>query len=381
MSQHQISFEPAAAARLGKNTSTVDQNARSETRLGQWAAKNKAAKLVYAVDHKAGERISKCGYCAFGSEVTLTATKRPDGSTSGAISGVISCGNVWACPVCSARISAERRDEMNILLAWARSSGYAIVMATLTFRHNAGMPLQSSLDAFKRANKRLRQSKSWRKVEFVGTVTATETTHGRNGWHVHQHVLMILPGSETDALAAVEGLADPWRAALEKEGLNGNVRAFDVQPATAAGDYVCKFGAAEEVALGHNKKGRGGRTPWQLLADARDGDAKAGRLFQEYALAFKGRRQLVWSKGLKAACGVDKPADAESDGDETAAPVVVRTWRGCSEFWRRARRRRCALIAAVENGDCLDKAEFGLTDAERWRRHAQNALVIDPAPL
>ena len=88
-------------------------------------------------------------------------------------------------------------------------------------------------------------------------------------------------------------LREPWLASLRAEGLDGSGAAFQVQGATAAGNYVGKWGAAEELALSGKKSGRAGRSPFQLLADYADqNDARAGALFAEFAGVFKGRRQL-----------------------------------------------------------------------------------------
>ena len=77
-------------------------------------------------------------------------------------------------------------------------------------------------------------------------------------------------------------LREPWLASLRAEGLDGSGAAFQVQGATAAGNYVGKWGAAEELALSGKKSGRAGRSPFQLLADYADqNDARAGALFAE----------------------------------------------------------------------------------------------------
>ena len=364
---------------LGNIASKVDRATVAASRLATWAAKHKAATLLREVDPKGGKRLSHCGYVAHG-PVHLQAAVRPDGSSGGGFSGLVTCGNVWSCPVCSARISSERREEMNTLLAWARSEGHAVVMATQTFRHDRAMPLAGSLSSMKAAAKRLRQSKGWRALPLVGTVTATEVTHGAHGWHAHQHMICVLRGDAGGALAAVDGLRAAWLAALGREGLTGNAHAWQVQPATQAGAYVAKWGAAEELTLGADKLGRSGsRGPWQLLRDARDGDGAVARLWQEFAVAFKGRRQLFWSQGLKALAGVGDVSDADAAAAVAPEPVTVRSWPGASPAWRSARRRRCALVEAVETGADLDDAEYGPTDAERWRADQEAASVVDDA--
>jgi hypothetical protein len=57
--------------------------------------------------------------------------------------------------------------------------------------------------------------------------------------------------------------------------------------------------------------------------------------------------------------------------------VTLRAWPGSSLAWRSARRRRCSLLDAAETGSSLDGAEFGLTDAERWRSELSDAVVIE----
>ncbi|MCA1775396.1 MAG: hypothetical protein LC676_07230 [Loktanella sp.] len=277
-------------------------------------------------------------------------------------------------------MSAERAAEVNVALAWARAEGLSVVMLTQTFRHDRSMPCAASIDAIKRANSRLRRSRGWRGLAHEGNIMATEVTFGDAGWHPHLHTILFLRGDPDAAEKAVEGLRAEWSRALSYEGLTGNEHAWQVQPATAAGEYVAKFGAGEELTLGEKKEGRNGsRSPWQLLADARDGDGQAARLFQEYAVAFKGKRQLIWSRGLKEKALVDETREAEKAADEAEAPepVTVRHWWSGTREWCEARRRRCALIAAVEAGTDLNEAEFGPSDAARWRDEVNAAQLIE----
>lgn len=367
---------------LGKDARKVVGECRDGLRLERFAAKRKAAQLLRADAPKTAKRISDCCYVAHGDEVTLSEVTNSDGSKSAAWGGVVTCRNVWACPVCSARIADERRAELNALLAWARAKGHAVHMLTLTHRHARREALADNLGRMKAALKTLRQSRTWRALPLVGNVTASEVTYGQaNGWHVHFHILLISQGSADDAAAQIEAARPEWSRSLGKAGLTGNAHAFQLQAASQAGSYVAKFGAGEEIALGHAKQGRGGsRSPWQLLADARDGDAHAGHLFVEYALSFAGRRQLFWSRGLKALADIDETVKAEADGEaaQRSEPVVLRSWPGCSMAWRHARRRRVAITHAVEQGTSVDEAEFGPSDAERWRRSLDATVVVEP---
>ena len=56
-------------------------------------------------------------------------------------------------------------------------------------------------------------------------------------------------------MAVVERLRGAWLSALAAEGLDGNGAAFDVRGAAVAGDYVSKWGAADELVMGAAKTG------------------------------------------------------------------------------------------------------------------------------
>lgn len=368
------------SGRLGINVKSHDRTKGKGARLEALSLKNKAAKLLRddAKLAKLGKRLSHCGYVAHAEVVGLLVRPGAEGGAARAgFSGLKSCHSVWCCPVCSARISAKRREELNALLAGARSAGLSVAMVTLTARHDRKTDLVPFLDGLKSAWDRLRQRRDWRALPVAGTVTALEVTHGGNGWHGHMHVLCLLDAPESEALAALENMRAGWVASLAAFGLDGNRAAWQVQAATAAGAYVAKWGAAEELAIGRAKQGReGGRTPWQLLADARDGDGQAAALWCEFARAFQGRRQLVWSRGLKARFGVDEVKD--EDAPEVERPAeLLRAWLGWADEWRQARRRRAALLDAAEAGGDLDAAEFGPTDAQRWRGEMQAAEVLE----
>ena len=316
--------------------------------------------------------------------------KERDASRHASFDGVQRCGSVWHCPVCGKVISARRRDEMNTALSVVRAAGGFPVLMTLTARHGRRNALADLLDRMKRALRRMRQRRDWKafRAKYSGlTITATEVTHGfRNGWHPHFHILVMVSGvdDEPEAVDVVEALRGAWMSAMTAEGLSGNGAAFDVRGAGAAGDYVAKWGAAEELAFGDAKEARkGNRTPLQLLDAATDGDAEARRLWAEYAAAFKGRRQLVWSDGLKAACGIGEVEDGEAAGDELA-DEPQEAFRIDGEEWRcRGRYRRGHILTATERGGAeAGKAALRADAEDIPRTHTPAAEVIeddDPA--
>lgn len=331
-----------------------------------------AALILRAESPAKVHAVAKCRWVKTAGFVSLhLAETHEGGALRASFRGVKVCGNVWGCPVCAARIAHKRREEANAALAWGRSVGVVPVMITLTARHGREDALADLLDGMKEAKRALRQHRAWRgiKARISGTITATEMTHGANGWHPHFHeVLFIDAEDEAEALALVAPLGDAWRASLRGKGLDGAAAAFDAQGAGAAGDYLTKWGAGEELTLTGAKRGRrGGRTPRQLLRAAGEGDGQARALWAEYFRATSGRRrrQLVWSPGLKAAVGLDEVEDEAAAQEEAAADEVaaVAEWDG--EGWRRVRPKRVALMEAAERGGpaAVRAAESGPDDA------------------
>ena len=229
--------------------------------------------------------------------------------------GLQTCGSVWACPCCSFRISQTRKSEMNRLLSWARGQGLQLTMLTLTARHGRDDALDELLAQMKDAKQRWARHRSYRNLKsgIVGSVTATEVTGGGvHGWHPHFHVIIVSEWG-TD----LSPLRDAWLASLRGAGLEGTGAGWDMRSANETAKYITKWGAAEELALSGEKKGRTSMTPAQMLAaSCDDGDRHAGMLWAEYASVFRGRRQLVWSRGLKALAEIDVVDDVEAAKDK-----------------------------------------------------------------
>jgi hypothetical protein len=351
--------KPSPEAALGNTTKYVEKRGRN------FALQGCAARLLPK------ERVHNCLWSLAYKAGGVQILKRKDRAR---FNGLQLCGSVWHCPVCSARISEVRRQELNKALEWSRaediiegSSVVFPVMMTLTARHKRADRLRVQLDGMKNAKRRLRQSHTWRllKMQVEGTITATEVTHGKNGWHTHFHELVfVAAGSNEDACAIVEQLRSVWLQSLAKVGLSGGKAAFDVQGAGKAGEYISKWGAGEEMTLREMKTGAG-LTPFQLLEAAKCGDKPAAGLFTEYALSFKGRRQLIWSNGFKKRVGIGEVEDDEAAAgeaedellDEIIAEISPDSWRKL----RACRIDRAALLREAERGG-FDAVEQMITD-------------------
>ena len=266
---------------------------------------------------------------------------------------VKTCGSVWACPVCAAKIAETRRRELVYATVKHTAAGGYAYLVTFTFPHYLGQTLEDLCAPFAKARQSFQNCRAWKalmaKAEKIGVVNSLEVTYGAgNGWHPHLHMLVFCkPGAfgEGDAdeagrlaSAAIEYLRAEWVRLLEKRGLvDGTNRQWamayglDIRGGKKAAEYIAKWGHDEswgmssELTSSHAKTGKrstwGARdhyTPFQLLAMAKAGDGHAICAFREFVGEFDGKRMLTWSRGLKSHFGI-----AEMDDEQAAAQEAL----------------------------------------------------------
>lgn len=231
-------------------------------------------------------------------------------------SNLVRCGSVWVCPVCSAKIAEERKQELKTAMSNWRKQGGHVYLLTLTNRHHAGDNLKQLLEGQKKALAYLWGNRSpkemLKNLGKQGHVIATEVTYGENGWHPHYHILLFMR-HEVNIQGLQSFLATEWQNCCKRAGLAIPTREHGVnlQDGSYADSYVTKWGLEDEMTKGHIKKGReGGLTPFDLLRQSVE-CPEYGKLFKVFVEAFKGKRQLHWSRGLKALLCVDERTDEE----------------------------------------------------------------------
>lgn len=270
-------------------------------------------------------------------------------------SNVQRCGSVWTCPVCSAQISEGRRQELKKGMAHWREQGGAVYLLTLTNPHHHGDNLVQLLEGQKKALHRLwtlRKSREmFETLGKIGHITATEVTHGSNGWHPHYHILLFFK-NPINAKSLRGFLSTVWQNCCAKSGLKipSIDHGVDVREGDYADKYVSKWGLEDEVTKGHSKKGReGSLTPWDLLRLSESGCDSSGYLFQVFAKSFKGKRQLSWSKGLKSLLLVDEVTDEELSTETDKDSVEVKEL--ALELWNLIKRykERAGYLKAIEH--------------------------------
>jgi hypothetical protein len=133
------------------------------------------------------------------------------------------------------------------------------------------------------------------------------------------------------ALAYLGGtLLDQWQSSCLAAGLpRPNHHGLTLQDGGEASRYVTsKWGVDHEMTKGHLKQGKkaGHVSPFGLLGLHVEGDKKAAHLFRQYAEAFKGKRQLVWSEGLRdlLGLGVEQTDEELAASQEEKADIFAR---------------------------------------------------------
>lgn len=285
---------------------------------------------------KPGHNILGCQSRSIGPVITLhNRPSNAPGVVRTGVSGVVTCQSVWACPVCSSVISAGRAAEIRAAIAAHKQAGGDVYLLTLTMRHSRLDSLGLLLGGYKSAMQRMFASGSTKRYlrshAVVGRITATEITHGGNGWHPHGHILLF-GGRGWDMDIVRERMGQYWLSALNAVGLSGlSEFACDLQAGNDVRDYLTKF-AAEISSISTIKQGRqGSRTPFEILADASEGDKASVVLWREYYIATRGRHSLAWSRGLKSLMGVSEVSDDSIVEDYEAGDpmlwVLAVDWR------------------------------------------------------
>jgi hypothetical protein len=103
------------------------------------------------------------------------------------------------------------------------------------------------------------------------------------------------------------------------------------------------------MTKGHTKRAIHGETPFDFLRAflADKADKVAAALFREFALTFKGKRQLFWSPGLKARFSVEDVTDEQLSNrlEERAdylGSITLDQWRDVLAVDGRANVLACA---------------------------------------
>jgi hypothetical protein len=316
---------------------------QKQARLERWKDQAEARRLLPK------EAVAKCYHRPIPTrqEILVHEYNQKNGNTR-FYSGLQVCASVWTCPVCAAKITERRRQELEKAIKKAYELNLNVYFATYTFSHHQKEPLKDNLNRFKNARhgvKSGRFAKDFKeKYQIVGTIEVLEATYGHysNGWHPHTHEL-IFTREPLNLDVFGKELRTKWEHEAARQGLKMNEHGFHITGTKGAiADYIAKFGKEPkdpkhvwgpeaELSKGHLKKGHNPSeedehlTPFGILRAIRKGRAELEPVFVEYAAAFKRRHQLQWSPGLKKLLEVNEKTDEElaEEKQEQAPPILA----------------------------------------------------------
>jgi hypothetical protein len=322
------------------------------------------------------ERVRACGRVRVAHAAGI---KIVDGRAS--YSGLATCGSVWACPVCSSKIMTFRNVEVKTAIdRWAKADK-SFVFQTLTMRHSKGQSLKELWEglsyAWQRLNSGATSKRETAKYGQVGFLRVVELTHGKNGWHIHIHLLRFLDMPLTDEQAKewAEAQYKRWAKALTDKGLATPLRSGQDFKLTRNADDLAKYLTKQanyggkldkELTSSFTKKAKqGGRKPFEILEDLiTNPTGEDASLWFEFEQVSQGKKQTHWSNGLRELLGLNEELSDEEQAAKDAAvsvlPLICITDKGLRTLGSNRRWQHQALTIAEISG--LQQLEEFFTD-------------------
>lgn len=312
---------------------------------------------------------------------------------------VVTCGDVWKCPVCANHITAHRRDDLQYVISTLNAT--IPIMISFTIQHSNVDGLPHSMAVLAEAWRSMTSCKCFTAYRsnklMAGHVRSLEVTWGKkNGWHPHYHALFFMRDSN-----AISGFYSDvrtlWSEHVDMAGgrvswehgcaltvadtsIAAYIAKWGHEPSEDTLPRLTRWGKAQELTRGPMKSAETGRfTPFEMLEEylvaKSPGPAYWGRLYKDYAEAMRGQRQLTWSRSpdLRKAAGLTEER-SETDimqGDEAGYILLAQL---TSEQWG-------AVIWAGMRGvilDCCARGDVSMAyeivkDCELEHIHSINA--------
>jgi hypothetical protein len=349
------------AAIAGQGGAAV-QRRRSEVRADRMRLRRTMRKIAAGMcgctdlgdpEHRKcwAERMSRCELGRVASSVSVKVKTTAEHGRRASFGGLESCKSL-SCPVCCGYLRERVAEKLADAARRWDEAGYAALYIVLTVPHGVSDQLQDTFESEAAAWRRITGSRRWRELRAdtgVELLRTTEITHGGNGWHPHQNLLLVAPTTDEAELVVkvVPVLRALWQRECERRGLGllsagHGVHVEVVQSSQAVADYIVKdFGIGHEMVRGDSKRGHGDqRTFLQILADYRDrADSADLDLIREHVLVTRGRRMLSASRGfwqLMGSVGVDEVSEDELDDDagtEELGSLPAGSWDRVVRIW------------------------------------------------
>jgi len=267
--------------------------------------------------------------------------------TTRRLKGLKSCGNNSACPVCAAKLSAIRGNQLKDLMSTGRKNGRSYMLVVSTIPHKAGEALDTTLNQVIDMSNFIfnqREYKSFKKLSkcrFVhgGLENMVSFKNGLIDWHPHKNYLLdfdvpisevlINLGLNTELdlkLYVSTMMTSLGQKYLDKNNLDKTLlspylqqepksKRIHVKAGVSASlefddGYIAKWGLDAEMTSGIYKDGRFSDSfhPFNLLdfinkdnqETTKEQKYQCVKAFQEFVVASKGKWWFYFGRGAIA---------------------------------------------------------------------------------
>jgi len=352
-------------ATLGNTTNKVSTHGKPGSKPGKYNRYELQNTIKKLLAGDAGSRIHTC-MKPYAQDVAVKST-----GEHFHFDGIMACGSVWLCPICSPRIAQERRRELENA---SKRKNFFPVMATATLQHERGDALSNLLQVLNESLKKMKSGRAWQRFSekycIRAFVSAHETRYSKKaGWHPHKHIVFFLEKPVNIDEFKREIVAIYTRRVEKSGGYASEFHSMDVRAGSDAFEkYITKDDVPFELLGEYYKTSNYSYSPWELAVMAGEGDEQARMLYLEYAKATHGKKQFVYSHGGKKVLGIDEKTDEQLVNEQPESVEITRIPRASWLVVLREEKQAVVLRIAEQGGkNQVDAYVFYLVKQYRQR--------------
>ena len=270
-----------------------------------------------------------------------------ENATTRRLKGLKSCGNNSACPVCAAKLSSVRSNQLKELMSAGRENGRSYMMVVSTIPHTPGEALQDTLNQVIDMSRYIFNQRDYKafkevsKCRFVhgGLENMVSFKNGILDWHPHKNYLLDFDVSIDEVIKSLclnnelelrmyvsKMMTRLGQRYLDAKKINKNLlvpflqqeqksNRVHIKAGVSASlefddGYIAKWGLDAEMTSGIYKDGRFSDSfhPFNLLDFISDENQETTKeqkyqcimAFQEFVVASKGKWWFYFARGAVA---------------------------------------------------------------------------------
>lgn len=247
------------------------------------------------------------------------------------------CGLVWHCPVCASIIIRYRRHELTDVLTYWREKGGSVLLVTLATSSQKDTALATLLSPLETVFRQERQGRAAQKMKadfgIHGAITTREISYTASGWRPCIRQLILFDETRQASFEQGSPFLEEDCPLLGDSPNQKNIRSVyrtilqrrwqQVINGTRCTDHEFHLSLEDDFTKIYNSFKHIGDefldnspmhdttqndfdreiTPFALLDFVAQGTREFEALFREYAECYKGKRFVVWLKGLRSLVG------------------------------------------------------------------------------